>query len=62
MMDASSAARLTMPDARSQNITDSGKARIYRTLPVKFKRRKILPATPHASEQAFSAISLGPAG
>jgi hypothetical protein len=47
-----------MPEERIQKMTDRGRAMIYLTRPVKFKRRKRLPVKPQARDRAFRTISL----
>jgi hypothetical protein len=49
-----------MPQAPNQKMIDIGSAIMYLTLLTKFMRRKKFPMKPHASETAFSAISLLP--
>lgn len=50
---------LTSADASNHKTMDSGRATMYRILPVKLARRKKFPVKPHASEMALRTISLG---
>jgi len=48
----------TMADAKIQKIMDRGRETMYLTRPVKFSKRKMLPASPQAREMALHMISL----
>jgi len=47
-----------MTEDRIQQRMDRGSAMMYRTRPVKFKRRKMFPAKPQAMDIEFQRSSL----